>query len=188
MINHMKRPALLTLLAIGLFAFTSATVRADYIYTYTGQHYTNVTGSYSTSNYVTVSFTLSSLLGNNFDNILTPTVFSFSDGVQTFTQNTPPSSDAFHITTDASGAITNWFLQVAVGASNIQSFNDLRYSGVIQDGSNIGNSSNNGRNRNCAGTWSVTSSVPDAGSSIAFLSLSVSALVLAARRFKPVAV
>ena len=62
------------------------------IYTYTGNDFTNVTGPFTTSNYVTGSVTLSAALGDNLGPVMvTPNAFSFSDGVDTISSTNPVS-------------------------------------------------------------------------------------------------
>jgi len=81
---------------------------ADAIYNYTGQNFTTVSGSYATSMSVTGSFTLASPLAPNLSfDIITPVAFSFSDGVQTFT-NSNTLAPVFEVSTDASGHIDLW--------------------------------------------------------------------------------
>jgi len=63
-------------------------------YTYTGNHFTNVSGLYTTSDFLTATITLAGPLGanENFTQV-TPIVFKLSDGVQTITQaESPPAS------------------------------------------------------------------------------------------------
>jgi hypothetical protein len=102
-------------LAVGLFVFWSpATLRADAVYTYTGTPYTFVVGpTYTTSMFVSGSFTLSSALADNLapQTVISSlvTAFTFTDGVQTFTES-PDINWAFDIGTDASGNINSWFI------------------------------------------------------------------------------
>jgi hypothetical protein len=65
-------------------------LEAANIYTYTGHDFTVVNGPYTTSDFESVSVTLSSPLAYNSGLTgYTPTAFSFSDGVQTLTNFTP---------------------------------------------------------------------------------------------------
>ena len=91
--------------------------RADVVYSYTGNDFTSVSGSYTTSDFVTVNFELAAPLGDNTGPIsITPISFSISDGVQTVTNNTAVSS-LFDITTDQSGNIQSWAIYVQVSSS-----------------------------------------------------------------------
>ena len=59
-------------------------------YQYTGNHFTDVTGPYTTSDFVTAMVTLAGPLGANMPlTEVTPTAFTLFDGVQTIT-NIPP--------------------------------------------------------------------------------------------------
>jgi hypothetical protein len=103
------------LLVLGLCALASAHAQADVIYTYTGNPFTiGANGSpppdlpYTTNDKVTGQFVEAAPLPSNITlQSITPTSFSFTDGVQTKTNlNTLMSS--FKVTTDSSGDITKW--------------------------------------------------------------------------------
>src|SRR5215471_1073972 len=81
-------------------------------YKYTGNPFTFVTGVYTTSDFVTVMLTLASPLAPNMPlSTITPTAFTFSDGVQTIT-NLTSSGTNLQVATGAAGQITIWNLQV----------------------------------------------------------------------------
>jgi hypothetical protein len=68
--------------------------RANTIYTYTGEDFTDVSGLYTTSDSVDVTFTMTSPLADNLSYaILLPISYVFTDGVDTIT-NTSPSLPA----------------------------------------------------------------------------------------------
>ena len=95
---------------------------ADTVYTYVGQDFVSVTGSYTTSDHVTGSFTLSSPLGAYAGLNSAPTVFSFSDGINTISNNTAGLQvDYFLLNTDATGAIADYFIGLNVGGDVSQS-------------------------------------------------------------------
>jgi hypothetical protein len=85
--------------------------RASTIYTYTGPNFSPSFGStgtalpYSTSDHVQGSFTLSSPLAVGTFTLPTPSSFSFTDGIFTFTDKTDPGAE-FTFYTDAMGNIT----------------------------------------------------------------------------------
>jgi hypothetical protein len=86
--------------------------RAD-IYTYTGFDFTFASGTYTLTDYVSGSFTLASPLGDNLSLAsVTPSSYSFTDQVQTITSLSPPSDVTFKISTDASGNIDKWFINL----------------------------------------------------------------------------
>ena len=84
-------------------------------YTYTGNPYTEVMGSYTTAMSVTGTFALSSALGANlvnFSALPLVTAFSLSDGFQTFTQaDAFPGATQLSFYTDGAGAVTGWFIE-----------------------------------------------------------------------------
>ncbi len=93
--------------------FVSSLAKASTIYSYTGQDYTSATVPYTTTDSVTGSFTLNTPLGANLlDSSVMPTAFSFSDGVQTITDATALSYSFGDLSTDASGNITSYDIQI----------------------------------------------------------------------------
>jgi hypothetical protein len=81
-------------------------------YTYTGNDFTFAQPpTYSKSDSVSGYFTLASPLGDSLvDYSFTPTIYSFTDGVQTFTNASPPSTVTFAVDTDLSGNISEWYV------------------------------------------------------------------------------
>jgi hypothetical protein len=135
------------------------TLLADTGYSYTGNDFTSVTpgffDAYTTSDSVTGSFSVTSPLGDNFSGTVTPTWYSFSDGVQT---DDPTDSGIvnFDITTDATGAITGWDINVGSGYYVGSGFFEL--TGITIDSSTgdsggdfLGGSASN----TSPGTWSA---------------------------------
>src|SRR5262249_16043705 len=77
-------------------------------YKYTGNPFTSVDGPYRTSMFGTVMVTLVAPLAPNMPlTFVTPTAFTFSDGVQTITNLTADSS-LFGFQTDGTGEVTMW--------------------------------------------------------------------------------
>lgn len=157
-----------------------------YDYTYTGNdfNYYDVSGPYTTSDFVTVSFTLSAPLGpdltgnssnGGFGPEITPLTWSMSDGVQTDTSADPSAKiEAFNFITNSSGTIVDWSVSIEFGAPACcwigTIYEPQVSSGYISDyGSNgLGG----GHDALDPGSWSVSeSSVPE-GSSFPLLLLS----------------
>jgi len=115
---------------------------------------------------------------------VTPTAFTFFDGVQTIS-NTTPNVDVFFVfATNARGEITLWFAQALANDP------DFRFIDTIHDetgftadggGSDVPGS---GGNEDSPGVWSVNASVPDAGSTLSLMTLTLMALGLVAWRFQ----
>lgn len=82
-------------------------------YTYTGNDFTSVSGSYTMSDHVSGTFTLSAPLAPSADQTVTPVSFSFSDGVQTLT-NAPGS--VFEFLTNAGSQIQQWRIDIPTGS------------------------------------------------------------------------
>jgi hypothetical protein len=101
-----------------LFCFAASTLALPMMaspvtYTYTGNDFQTASGLYSTSDFVSGFFTLASALGDNVvDDSITPASYSFSDGVQTISSASPPTDVTFDISTDASGNINGWFINL----------------------------------------------------------------------------
>ena len=161
-------------------------------YQYTGNPFTVATGPYTTSDFVTAMITLAGPLGANMPlTEVTPIAFTLSDGVQTITNNGPGSVffTSFLFATDASGAISMWSAVV----ENIHDFGttgtivtnndptDIHDSGIVipEGGPFVF-----GANELTPGEWSGPISVPDSGSTLSLMTLTLMALGLATRRFK----
>lgn len=104
----------------GIAACTmTLTLAASTTYTYTGNDFQAVFGgSYTTSDFVSGFFTVASPLPDNLlfsSQNVTPTAYSFTDGVQTFDSTTPPTNVTFDIATDASGNIIRWDINLGSG-------------------------------------------------------------------------
>jgi len=154
-------------------------------YQYIGNHFTHVSGLYTTSDFLTATITLAGPLGanENFTQV-TPIVFKLSDGVQTITQaESPLGFSSFVFSTDASGFITDWHVDVSsiFSFAGIDTINnppgDISDAGLLPDGSN-------GFNRLSPGEWTVLPPVADTGSTLSLMTLTFMALGLVARRFQ----
>ncbi len=116
----MTRNLLAGITALALSAICSSPASAATIYTYTGQLFAFVTNnpaqplSYDKTMSVTGSFTVASPLaaGLSLQDISADLLsFSFNDGLGTLTNANAQGS--FVVTTDASGALTQWLIQIA---------------------------------------------------------------------------
>ena len=106
----MQAPKFFLILGLALAFLAAPGLEASSIYTYTGNDFTVAFGPYTTSDFVTVSVTLSSPLPyNSALTQYTPTAFAFSDGVDTLTSSTPDiDADGFLFAT-TNGVITTWY-------------------------------------------------------------------------------
>jgi hypothetical protein len=157
-------------------------------YHYTGNPFTDVTGPYTTSDFVTAMVTLAGPLGANMpltDVTSQVTAFSLFDGVQTLSSTTPDLH--IHVAlfaTNFLGEITFWEVGVIVPFSSLEIFtinrNDIphqldigRLSGTIA-----------GSVEGTPGVWIQGIATPDAGSTLSLMTLTLMALGLVARRFQ----
>ena len=186
--NYMKTRTLSKIirLSCAVGVLTAAAVQATPItYDYTGNPFTSVSGPYTTSDKVTGFVTFATPLGANMPlTSETPTAFSFSDGVQTIT-SANASTSTFSFVTGPTGGITQW--NVFAGVISLGSASDSIRTSNLEGAEDVGMSqsrSGNGFNFGSPGVWSRSSAVPDAGSTMLLLSLSVTALGVAGARSK----
>jgi hypothetical protein len=114
-------------LALAAVLILPLSMKADTIYTYTGTPFTILSGtSYTSSDFVSGSFTVSSPLAANLvSDIITPASYSFSDGVQSTGSGTTPSIE---IWTDANGDIIRWDINMELSSGAlISSLNDTSH-------------------------------------------------------------
>lgn len=140
-----------------LFCGLQSAARADTTYTYTGLNFQTATGPYTLSDFVSGFFTLASPLGDNL--VLadeTPGAYSFSDGVQTFSSLSPPTDVTFKISTDASGNIDGWFINL----ENPSGFNQISTETSPNQEDFGATSAGEGLNFFDEGTWQASSSGP----------------------------
>jgi hypothetical protein len=149
-------------------------------YQYTGNPFTQVSGPYTTSDFVTAMVTLAGPLGANMPlTEVTPTAFTMSDGVQTL-RRTGTQSLGFRFATNARGEILAWEIEVDFAASSI-----LTRHGVVFGDVDLGHNADGlARNEDMPGVWSQGIATPDAGSTLSLMTLTLMALGVAARRFQ----
>ena len=154
-------------------------------YQYTGNPFTNVEGAYTTSDFVSGTVTLAGPLAPNMAlTSVSPTAFTFSDGMQTFTNLTPSVDFSFAFATGPTGAITLWNVNVDTSAqSNLLTVRDG--SNDPQDSGQI-SFNDRGWNSSAPGQWTTlpAGAVADAGSALSLTALTLMALGLVARRFQ----
>jgi hypothetical protein len=138
--------------AAALMVGTASAGMAATVYDYTGQGFAVAIFPYTTSDRISGSLTLSNPLAGNLNSqVVTPTAFSFSDGVQTFDQTN--STPVFIFSTDASGNVTQWDVIVPGGAGTLQTAD---FSGIVFDRANNG-PFGNAMNSSSPGSWTSPS-------------------------------
>jgi hypothetical protein len=157
-------------------------------YKYTGNHFTFVTGPYTTSDFVTAMVTLARPLRANMPlTEVTPIAFTLSDGVQTLRSSAADTFGSFFFATDAFGHIAAWQVDAILvpdtGEHGIHSSNlPFNFPPSEDDGSIT--RGDFGANEFSPGTWTVSGQVPDVGSTLSLMTLTLMALGLVARRFQ----
>src|SRR5271157_4794683 len=148
-----------------LLAWIASPATADVIYQYIGNPFTTVTSPYTTSEFVSGTIELSSVLPPNLNQAPTQVnAFSFSDGVQTLTSATLGLPTDSLVSTDGSGTIVG-FWEFVFGGSNpeapiIQTLNAFpgMQGPVTQDEERLGNLAMGepiGANTNNPGVWTL---------------------------------
>ena len=158
-------PILLVSSVLALSLASSA--KADTVYAYIGQPFTTFKGGFACPSIcnLTGSFTVSTALGDNLTlQPITPTSFSFTDGVTTIADTTPGGQLAYLLVgTNATGAIDSWNIGLTlpgtggsfnIGSADTRTINEAPptddtffFTNLISDSAAVFNS---------PGTWSIT--------------------------------
>jgi hypothetical protein len=146
-------------------------------YQYTGNHFTDVSPPYTTSDFVSAMITLASPLPPNFSGRVSPTAFTLFDGVQTITNLNALSFSFFFRT--VSGTIKGWYVELRGEEGIMRTGARLFLDGDVC-AVHTGFASVHHR----PGHWEVVGAVPDTGSTLSLMTLTLMALGLVARRFK----
>jgi MYXO-CTERM domain-containing protein len=159
------------------------------VLSYTGNVFTTFDAPYTGTDKVTASITLAAPLADNLNLAsVTPLAFSVSDGVQTITDKTAIGSTRFEFSTDSSGNIIDWSIDVATGGGNLITTLDLPASLMIppeDQGETVINSIVKTGNSFSPGTWTSSASpvpAPPIGAGLGTGLLSVGLLWLWRRR------
>lgn len=148
-----------------LFSFSATVNAASTTYTYTGNNFNSVKGPYTTSDSVSGSITLADALASNLAGFTTvsPTSFSFSDGINTVTNTTANVGSLFAFKTDALGNIFQWQVSVYTGSVFTFSIATVNAPGLYGLDDHVFVNSGNtayGQILNNPGTWTVAT-VPE---------------------------
>jgi len=149
----------------GILLMAVPAANADEILTYKGNDFTSVTGSYTTSDFISITIDLSTPLGNNLPfTSVTPNSVLASDGVQTISSplpHLPPplTGSSYMFQTGPTGTPISWAVDIA---------DSITFGEIITLGTNIFNapsgdfatidrigSSVNGFNVDLPGIWTT---------------------------------
>src|SRR5262245_7583431 len=119
-------------------------------YTYTGQHFTDASSPYSTSDFASGMLTLAGPLAPNFSGFVTPIAFSFTDGHPTISNPTTTGA-AFLFQTGPTGTIEQWLVDILGVGGRIDSNN--AFLNVQELGRRDGDGS--GSNFDMPGIWAT---------------------------------
>ena len=118
---------------------------------------TTATGPYTTTDSVTGSFTVSIALGDSLTNVsVTPSAYTFTDGVNTYTNANSTIAD-FSVSTSATGAIANWYVDLVLPSFNfLVTEYDLPSSLYNYDEGYIFATTDSGYNKGDQGSWELS--------------------------------
>jgi hypothetical protein len=135
--------------AVGMMLVSCATT-----YEYTGNPFTLTAGPYTKSDFVTATVTLASPLPPNAQgSVVTPTAFTFSDGVQTITDHSGAGS-LMTFSTGPTGAITAWHIGIQFERAPSNSIVTESVPGAVTDEVHVNSAGGGyGYNKNAPGTW-----------------------------------
>jgi hypothetical protein len=163
-------------------------------YKYTGNHFTDVSGPYTTSMFVTAMVTLAGPLPANFEGFVTPLAFTFSDGVQTITNLISNSFTFFEFFTGPTGQIERWEVSVFKTGPHPEfvEFQIATWNDPVEDDNgdvegvfdSVVFQGPNAFNEQQPGVWEIRSAVADTGTTLSLMTLSLMALGVATRQFK----
>lgn len=105
-----SKKAVAFLVAALIVSGASAAKASSFVYTYSGNSLTAGAAPF-VGNSVTGEFTVASALGDNFNGVVAPTQFSFTNGLFSL-GNSNSSFYSFDIQTSSTGAIINWAILV----------------------------------------------------------------------------
>ena len=165
---------------VALSVAYAASVQAA-TYQYTGNPFTTANAPYTTSDFVSGMLTLASPFAPNMPlTFVTPTAFTFSDGVQTLT-NLTSGGVLFQFATGPTGAITQWNIGIKVTGGGIGTTDA---TGFTTRDTGATSATSFGSNNSSPGTWSSVGGVADTGSTLFLMTVTLMALGVAAWRFK----
>jgi hypothetical protein len=163
---HIARSTSILLLAMVWFVVASTAHASPVTFSYVGLPFTSVTGSWTSSDFIAGSLTLSAPLAADLspsffaggNSISLVTSYSFSDGLYTWTPSDSVVGDV-NFGTDSNGAITGWAFALEGDGSSSGSL--LFLSGCAgcvggDTGDAVSDVAGDGGNNNASGAWSLT--------------------------------
>lgn len=177
-------PSVLVLLTVA-----ESTARANAIYIYTGNAFTTAAAPYSTSDFVSVSFTFANpLLGNTTNSNTTLISWTITDQVDSL-DSASALLTSYSFSTDASGNISSWDITVisfaqlfggggpTISTTSIQT--DCSTASCVEDLGENNSGTHAANNFSDPGTWTLATAEP---STVGLGSLGGAILLFAVRR------
>jgi hypothetical protein len=147
------------LLMAASVVFATSAARADFVYSYSGTALTAGAAPF-VGNSVTGEFTVASALGDNFNGVIAPTQFSFTNGLFSV-GNSTASFYSIDVQTSSTGAIIDWAILVysshGSATATIQTTNSGDSTTSLGP-TTLVSASNSG----APGTWSASNSAASA--------------------------
>lgn len=151
-VPYMRLRSLRRVLVLTTFLLSAGAVYADTSYIYTGMDFTNVSGPYTVSDFISFTMTLAAPLGDDLVNSpVTPLSFTFSDGNPADDLSTA-SITFFHVYTNASGAITQWEFDLNLSDGSTVDSRTAAFDGTFDEVLGVSGRASNSLD---PGSWSV---------------------------------
>jgi hypothetical protein len=146
-------------MVISLATIAVPSARASVVYSYAGNPFNTFSGpAFSGQDSVTGEFTVASALGDNFNGNLSPSQFSFSNGLTSITNFNLPSP-VFDIQTSNTGQIIEWSISLSIGLGSAGT--TISTSNLSDRSSSIGPTTfSSASNSGDPGVWSSVASTP----------------------------
>jgi hypothetical protein len=135
-------------MVVSVVSIAAPNAEASTVYSYTGNPFATFNGpAFSANDYVTGEFTVASTLGDNFNGDVSPSQFSFSDGLFSITNFDLPTS-VFDLQTSDTGQIIQWSIALSINSgpvgariatSNLSDFSSIIGPTTLSSAGNSGN-------------------------------------------------
>lgn len=171
--------------ALMLLAICTPGMKANSItaYTYTGHPFTTYGAPFSASDYVTLTFTIPTLLDNQPIQFVTPLSYTASDVLDTLSNSTPGATVHYLMIGTSNGRITTWNWDIFIPTQSPPTdINSVNYQTTVADVGIHNSPVASAYNTNSPGIW-VSAPVPEP-SSVVLTCTALLALAFVVRKTK----